>query len=170
MCLALCVWLGDAVSLSSRTGVLRVVYGPDMPDPVAGDLEREHRYGDAVLRGDQAGLSVDRALQDRQVGCGAGDFGAGARDLLAVFDRALGDRADEAAGVGDDRGAGIQEADEGGDVPGSPRLLKSRTRPACRAAGDAGDCAARTRRGAEEASWRQAAGVRPAMPATSAKG
>jgi hypothetical protein len=70
------------------------------------------------LLGDQAGLSVDRALQDRQVGCDAGDFGAGARDLLAAFDRALGDRADEAAGAGDDRGAGIQEADEGGDVPG----------------------------------------------------
>jgi hypothetical protein len=138
-------------------------------DPVAEDLEREHCYGDAVLLGDQARLAVDRTLQERQSGCDAGDFGAGARDLLAAFDRA-GEGAGEAAGVGDGRGAGIQEADEGSDVRGFPGLLKSRTTPACRAARDAGGCAARTRRRAEEASWRQAAGVRPVMPATSAKG
>ena len=40
----------------------------------------------------------------------------------------------------------------------SQACLKSRTTPACRAAGAAGACAARMRRRAEEASWRQAAG------------
>jgi hypothetical protein len=40
----------------------------------------------------------------------------------------------------------------------SQACLNSLTRPACWAAGAAGGCAARTRRRAEEASWRQAAG------------
>ncbi len=49
--------------------------------------------------------------------------------------------------------------------------LKSLTRPACRAVGVvAGGCDDWMRRRAEEASWRQAAGVRPAISATSAKG
>ena len=51
----------------------------------------------------------------------------------------------------------------------SHAALKALTMPACRAAGVAGACAARMRRRAEEASWRQAAGVRPVIPATSAK-
>src|SRR5271156_579878 len=103
---------------------LGVAYGPDVLDPVAGDLEREHRHGDAVLLGDQAGLAIDRALQESQARCPADDIEGGAGDLLAAFDRALGDRADEAAGVGDGRGAGIQEADEGRDVPGFPGLFE----------------------------------------------
>ena len=45
----------------------------------------------------------------------------------------------------------------------SQACLKSRTRPACWAVGAAGGCAARLRRRAEEASWRQAAGVRPTI-------
>src|SRR6185369_10063815 len=52
----------------------------------------------------------------------------------------------------------------------SQARLKARMMPACRAAGAAGACDARTRRRAEEASWRQAAGVRPTISATSAKG
>ena len=52
----------------------------------------------------------------------------------------------------------------------SQARLKSRTSPACAAAGAAGACAARTRRRAVEASWRQAAGVRPVISPTSAKG
>jgi hypothetical protein len=52
----------------------------------------------------------------------------------------------------------------------SQASLKALTTPGCRAAGVAGACAARTRRRAEEASWRQAAGVRPVISATSAKG
>jgi len=51
-----------------------VAYCPDAGDPVACDLEREHRHGDAVLPGYQAGLAVDRALQDRHVaGCPGGE-------------------------------------------------------------------------------------------------
>ena len=50
---------------------------PDVLDPVARDVEGEHRHGDAVLLGDQAGLAVDRALEERQAGCPAGDVGAG---------------------------------------------------------------------------------------------
>jgi hypothetical protein len=59
--------------------------------------------------------AVDRALQERQAGCDAGDIEGGAGDLLGAFDRA-GEGGGEAAGVGDGRGAGIQEADERGDV------------------------------------------------------
>jgi len=54
-------------------------------DPPACDVEGEHGHGDAVLLGDQAGLAVDRALQDRQAGCLVGDTGQVARDLLAAF-------------------------------------------------------------------------------------
>jgi len=42
-------------------------------DPVACDVERVHRHGDAVALGDQAGLAVDRALQDRQAGARLAD-------------------------------------------------------------------------------------------------
>ena len=52
----------------------------------------------------------------------------------------------------------------------SQACLKSRTMSACWAVGAAGACAARTRRRAEEASWRHAAGVRPTISATSANG
>ena len=65
-----------------------VAYCPDVRDPVACDVEREHRHGDAVLLGHQAGLAVDRVLQDRHVaGCPVGDIDDIARDLLAAFDR-----------------------------------------------------------------------------------
>ena len=50
-----------------------VPYGPDVLDPVTVDVEREHRHGDAVLLSHQAGLAVDRALQDRHVA--GGPFG-----------------------------------------------------------------------------------------------
>jgi len=74
-------------------------------DPVACDVEREHRHGDAILLSDQTGLSVDRTLQNRKVRCPAGDIEDGARDLLTALDWAeLG--ADDAAAVGDRRGVG----------------------------------------------------------------
>jgi hypothetical protein len=41
---------------------LGVPNDPDVPDPVACDVEREHRDGDPVLLSDQAGLTVDRTL------------------------------------------------------------------------------------------------------------
>jgi len=50
-----------------------VEYDPDVLDPVACDVERVHRHGDAVALGDQAGLAVDRALQDRQAGARLAD-------------------------------------------------------------------------------------------------
>jgi hypothetical protein len=72
---------------------LGVADGPDVLDPVVGDVEREHRHGDAVLLGDQAGLAVDRALQERQAGCDAGDIeGGAARDALAQAGNAECDR------------------------------------------------------------------------------
>ena len=72
----------------------------------------------------QPGLAVDRALQDRHVaGCPAGDIDDVACDLLAAFDRAQ-RGADQAAAVGDHRGAGVQQADEGADVPRFPGLLE----------------------------------------------
>ena len=68
-----------------------VADGPDVGDPVACDLEREHRNGDAVLLGDQAGLAVDRVLPERQARCPAGNFDAGARDLgCELLDGAVG--------------------------------------------------------------------------------
>src|SRR5829696_6189119 len=62
--------------------LLRVAHRPDARDPVARELEREHGDGDAVLLADQAGLAVDRTLQDGEAGCGPADPDAGARDRL----------------------------------------------------------------------------------------
>src|SRR6266536_2358291 len=42
---------------------LGVAYCPAALDPVACDVEREHRHGDAVLLSHQTGLAVDRAYQ-----------------------------------------------------------------------------------------------------------
>jgi hypothetical protein len=53
--------------------------------------------------------------------------------------------------------------------PASQACLKSLTMSACWVVGVGGACEERTRRRAEEASWRHAAGVRPTSSATSAK-
>jgi hypothetical protein len=58
---------GDDISSASA-------YRPDVLDPVACDVERHHHHGDAVLLSHQTGLTVDPALQDRQVGYPAGDI------------------------------------------------------------------------------------------------
>src|SRR5262249_39175408 len=104
------------------TQFLGVAYCPDLLDPVAPDVEREHRHGDAVLLSHQPGLTVDRALQDRQAGCPAGDVEAGAGDLLGAFDRAERDGAGQATAVAGRDGTGVEEADEGVDVLGFPGL------------------------------------------------
>ena len=100
-----------------------VEYCPDAGDLVAGDLECVHHHGDAVLLGYQAGLAVDRAFQERQAGCLAGDGRAGARDLLGALEQAA-KRGGEAAEVTGHGGAGIEQVDEGGDVGGFPGLLE----------------------------------------------
>src|SRR5262249_5636400 len=69
---------------------------PDGLDPVACDVERQHRHGDAVLLSHQTGLAVDRPLQDRHAAHRTGRVGEEARDLLAAFDRAQ-NGADQAA-------------------------------------------------------------------------
>src|SRR5262249_2330269 len=148
---------------------------PDVLDPVPCDVERGHRHGDAVLLSDQAGLAVDRALQDRQAGCPVGGGEHVARDPLGAFDRAERDGVGQAAAVGDHGGGGIAVA-AGWRWPrgalmswASQACLKALTMPAWRAAGAVGAFDARMRRRAEEASWRHAAGVRPTISATSAK-
>ena len=133
-------------------------------------VEREHRHGDAVLLGHQAGLAVDRALQERRAVARRRRSRRGTGDLLAALDR-------------------VQERDwpgrrrrrspwrrgragrSGRRCPWPPRPLEvpDDRRPA-RRSGAAGVCAVRMRRRADEASWRQAAGVRPTISATSAKG
>ena len=37
------------VRLRPAPGFAGIAYHPDVPDPAAGDLERAHRHGDAVL-------------------------------------------------------------------------------------------------------------------------
>src|SRR6266568_8647629 len=87
---------------------LGVAYYPDVFDPVAGDVEREHRHGDAVFLSDHAGLAVDRALVERHVARRpVGELDPGARDLLAAFDGAQ-EGQGEAAAVGGRRGVGVE--------------------------------------------------------------
>ena len=76
--------------------LLGVAHCPDVGDPVVCDVEREHRDGDAVLLGCQAGLAVDRALQHRHVaGCSGRQLGQVARDLLGAFSYAQGQDQDQ---------------------------------------------------------------------------
>ena len=96
-----------------------VAYGPDVPDPVACDVDRHHGDGDALLLSHQTGLTVDRALHERQVGHSAGHVEGVARDLLAAFGRAE-HSGDQAAAVGDHRGVRVEQADEGVDIFGLP--------------------------------------------------
>src|SRR6201994_4455693 len=78
---------GPASARRPGPELIGVAYRPDVRDLVTRDLEREHGHGDAVFLGHQAGLAVDRALQDRQAaGYPAGDVGQGAGHLLAALD------------------------------------------------------------------------------------
>jgi len=84
--------------------LLGVADGPDAIDPVAGDVEREHGQGAAVLLSHQSRPAVDRALhQHHGAERPVGNFCPGAGDLLAAFDGAQeGDG--EPTAVGDCRG------------------------------------------------------------------
>ena len=106
------------------------------------------------------GWPFDHTLQDCHVECYADDRGVEARDLLAASDgrRAAVTSPPPSAGHA---GFGVEDTDEGADVPGFPGLLKSLTRLARRAGEAAAAREARTRRPTVEASWRQAAGLRP---------
>jgi hypothetical protein len=75
------------------------------------------------LLGHQAGLAVDRALQERQARHRAGDVDGVAGDLLGAFGWVEGG-GDESAAVADRRGAGIEQADERTDVLGFPCLFE----------------------------------------------
>ena len=75
----------------------------------------------------------------------------------------------EAAAVGDRRGVGVEQADQGVDVLGLPGLLEVPDDAGLPGRRGRGSLRARMRRRAEEASWRHAAGVRPTISATSAK-
>jgi hypothetical protein len=55
-------------------------------DAVFGDVERIDRNGDAVELCQEAGLSVDRSLQDRHVESRTGTFGEEVGDLFSAFD------------------------------------------------------------------------------------
>ena len=114
------------------------------------------------------GWPFDHTLQDCHVECYADDRGVEARDLLAASDGAQGG-GDESAAIGGSRWLRVEDTDEGADVPGFPGLLKSLTRLARRAGEAAAAREARTRRPADVASWRQAAGLRPVISATSVK-
>src|SRR4029450_7485738 len=107
--------LENASASRPKPELLGVPYCPDVPDPVAGDIERDHRRGDAVLLNHQTRLTVDPALPDRQVRYPAAHIDDHARDLLAAFDREE-HGADQAASVGDRGGVGVEEADERVDV------------------------------------------------------
>src|SRR5215469_13392050 len=108
-----------ASACSPGPELVGVADGPDAGDAVAGDLEGEDGDGGAVELGDQAGLAVDGAFGDGQVWCMGGEAGQVASGLLGAFDGVQGG-GDQAAAIGGDGGGGIEQSDEGGDVPGLP--------------------------------------------------
>src|SRR5690606_25375933 len=100
-----------------------VADGPDAFDPVVCYIERHHRGCSPVHLDYQTRLTIDSAFQDRQAGSSAGEVDKVAGDPFAALDRA--ERSiDQAAAVGDPRGVGIEEADEGIDVLGFPCLFE----------------------------------------------
>src|SRR5688572_23338536 len=106
-----------------RSQFLRVAYRPDALDPIACDVERENRHGDAVHLSHQTGLAVYRALDECHARCTAGDVHVGTCDLLTAFDRfqvGLG----QATAVGGRRGIRIEQPDERVDVLGLPCTLE----------------------------------------------
>src|SRR5215831_11585144 len=117
---------GETRASAHRPGTefLGVAYYPDVLDPVARDVEREHRHGEAILLSHDTGLAVDRTLQERHVaGRPVGELDPGARDLLAAFDGAQ-EGGGEAATVGNRRGAGVEQTYQGVDVLGIPCRLE----------------------------------------------
>jgi hypothetical protein len=93
-------------------------------NPVACDLEREHRGRDAVLLAHQPRLAVDRAFKQRRAVRGVlGDFDPRARDLLAAHDW-VNEGEGAPAAVGDRGGVGVEQADQGVDVHGLPCPLE----------------------------------------------
>jgi hypothetical protein len=91
-----------------------------------------------------------------------------AGDLLGAFGRA-GQGAGQAAGVADRGGAGVQQADEGADVAGFPCPLEGPDDGGLPGGGSRGGLRGADAAAGRGASWRQAAGVRPTILATSAK-
>jgi hypothetical protein len=105
---------------------LGVEYRPDVLDPAACHVERIHRHGDAISLSYQAGLTVDRTLEERHGGGRlAGEVDEEVGDLLAAFDR-VGLSAGEATAVAGRRGVRVEKTDEGIDVCGFPRLSEVR--------------------------------------------
>ncbi len=116
--------------------LLRVAHDPDVPDVVAGDLEREHRHDAAVVLGHQAGLAVDRAFQEPH----ARRRPAGNLDPRAGDPLAAGDGVDEGDGppaaVGDRGGIRVEQPNESVDIlrlPGKPEGPDDRGVPGGRA-------------------------------------
>lgn len=92
-------------------------------DPVARDVERHHRYGDAAPSSHQPRLAVDRTFHQREAGRRNGPVSEEACDVLGTFDR-VERGCDESAAVTGRRDVGGQQTDEGVDVLGFPCLLE----------------------------------------------
>src|SRR5690606_23757103 len=96
---------------------------PDALDPVAYDVERQHRYGHAAQLSDESGLPANRALNELELGHLDSSIEVEARDTLRARD-GLRFGSDEPAAVADGGGIGVEDADEGLDVPGFPGQLE----------------------------------------------
>src|SRR6185312_6703486 len=116
------VW-GRASAGGPGPELVRVADSPDVGDVVACDVEREDGDGAAVPLGDQAGVAVHGSFEDGQGWSASGEVGQVAGDLTGAFDGVQGGGG-LAAAVGGDGGAGVEQGDEGGDVPGLPRVLE----------------------------------------------
>lgn len=92
-----------------RPELLGGPYRPDVPDPVACDVDRHHRHRDASLLDHQTRLTVHRAQRDGPVECPVDDIDEQTRDVLASFNLAD-PGAGEAATVGDPSDVGAMRA------------------------------------------------------------
>jgi hypothetical protein len=88
-------------------------------DVIVCDVKGEDGDGGTVPLGDQAGLAVDGAFEDGQVGCVDGEIGQVAGDLLGALDGVQRGGGPPAA-VGGNGGTGVEQGDEGGDIAGLP--------------------------------------------------
>src|ERR1700742_3741022 len=116
-------WSGGWSAGGPGAEFVGVADGPDVGDLVVGEVEGEDGGDGPLVLADQAGLAVDGALEEGQVGDAPGQVGQVGGDRAGALDG--GERGgDHTAAVGDDRGVGVEQANDRVDVLGFPGSLE----------------------------------------------
>jgi hypothetical protein len=111
-----------------RPKLLGVEDDPDALDPAFSDLERVHADGRPLVDRHRSRLTIDRSFHQIHRGWMPSEIDEAAGDLRSALNRLQRGRHVSTA-VGDGSRRGIEQADEGIDVLGLPRLLETPRQP-----------------------------------------